>query len=239
MATSLKDKRVLVIGRGSGIALAITQAARALGAEVIVAGRSPEGLNEAYKGDPGVTVETVDLTDDETINALADRVGNVDHIVTTASARARGLIGELERDAIRLSFDTKVIGPLMLARAFRERINAGGSILIFSGIAAFKIEAGTLAVAITNGAADTLTRSLAVELAPIRVNAMCPGVIDTGAWDGLGEQRKNKLFAEMAERNPAGRIGTAVEIAEAAMLTLTNGFMTGVTLYVDGGERLT
>ncbi len=68
---------------------------------------------------------------------------------------------------------------------------------------------------------------------------MCPGVIDTGAWDGLGEERKNKLFAEMTERNPAGRIGTAAEIAEAAMLALTNGFMTGVTLYVDGGERLT
>ena len=239
MATSLKDKTVLVIGRGSGIALAITQAARAQGARVIVAGRSPQGLTEAYKHDPGVTVETVDLTDDDTINALAERVGNLDHIVTTASARARGLIGELERDAIRVSFDTKVIGPLMLARAFRERINAGGSILIFSGIAAFKIEAGTLAVAITNGAADTLTRSLAVELAPIRVNAICPGVIDTGAWDGLGEERKNKLFAELTERNPAGRIGTAVEIADAAMLTLTNGFMTGVTLYVDGGERLT
>jgi NAD(P)-dependent dehydrogenase (short-subunit alcohol dehydrogenase family) len=239
MATSLKDKRVLVIGRGSGIALAITQAARAQGAQVIVAGRSPEALTEAYKGDPGVTIETVDLTDDVTINALAERVGKVDHIVTTASARARGLIGELDRDAIRLSFDTKVIGPLMLASAFRERINAGGSILIFSGIAAFKIEAGTLAVAITNGAADTLTRSLAVELAPIRVNAMCPGVIDTGAWDGLGDERKNKLFTEMTERNPAGRIGTASEIAEAAMLALTNGFMTGVTLYVDGGERLT
>ncbi len=73
MATSLKDKTVLVIGRGSGIALAITQAARAQGAQVIVAGRSPEALTEAYKGDPGVTVETVDLTDDATINALADR----------------------------------------------------------------------------------------------------------------------------------------------------------------------
>jgi NAD(P)-dependent dehydrogenase (short-subunit alcohol dehydrogenase family) len=69
-----------------------------------------------------------------------------------------------------------VIGPLMLARAFRNQINEGGSILIFSGATAFKVEVGTLAVAITNGAADTLTRSLAVELAPTRVNAISPGV---------------------------------------------------------------
>jgi len=149
------------------------------------------------------------------------------------------MIGELDRDAVRRSFDTKVIGPLMLARAFRGQINDGGSILVFSGVAAFDIEPGTLAVAITNGAADTLTRSLAVELAPIRVNAISPGVIDTGAWDALGEDGKAGLFAEKRERNPARRIGAPGDIADAAIFALTNAFMTGLTLHVDGGERLT
>jgi NAD(P)-dependent dehydrogenase (short-subunit alcohol dehydrogenase family) len=239
MTSTLKDKKVLVVGRGSGIARAITVAARAAGATVTTAGRHPEELAEAYEHDPGVSSESVDLTDDDSITALAGRVGAVDHLVSTASARARGTIGDLDRDAVRRSFDTKVIGPLMLARAFQGQINHGGSILIFSGVAAFDIEPGTLAVAITNGAADTLTRSLAVELAPIRVNAISPGVIDTGAWDALGEDGKARLFAEKSERNPARRIGAPDDIADAAILALTNAFMTGVTLHVDGGERLT
>jgi NAD(P)-dependent dehydrogenase (short-subunit alcohol dehydrogenase family) len=78
-----------------------------------------------------------------------------------------------------------------------------------------------------------------VALAPIRVNAISPGVIDTGAWDALGDDRKARLFAEKSERNPARRIGAPGDIADAAILALTNAFMTGVTLHVDGGERLT
>jgi len=206
---------------------------------VTAAGRHPEELAEAYEHDPGVSAESDDLTDDDSIAAMARRLGAVDHLVSTASARARGTIGDPDRDAVRRSFDTKVIGPLMLARAFQRQINDGGSILIFSGVAAFDIEPGTLAVAITNGAADTLTRSLAVELSPIRVNAISPGVIDTGAWDALGEDGKARLFAEKSERNPARRIGAPDDIADAAILALTNTFMTGVTLRVDGGEQLT
>jgi NAD(P)-dependent dehydrogenase (short-subunit alcohol dehydrogenase family) len=147
MASTLKDKKVLVVGRGSGLARAITQAASAAGATVTAAGRHAEELADAYDHDPGVSAESVDLTDDDSIAGLARRVGAVDHVVSTASARARGMIGDLERDAVRRSFDTKVIGPLMLARAFRGQINDGGSIVIFSGVAAFDIEPGTLAVA--------------------------------------------------------------------------------------------
>jgi NAD(P)-dependent dehydrogenase (short-subunit alcohol dehydrogenase family) len=236
MTTALQDKTVLVVGRGSGIARAIADAVRGQGARLIVAGRHPDALAAAY-GD-GVQVEAVDLTDDASINRLAERVGAVDHVVSTASARARGLLQDLTRDAVQASLDTKVIGPLMLARAFRDRIDPGGSLLLFSGVAAFKIQPGTLAVAITNGAADTLTRSLAVELAPIRVNALSPGVIDTGAWDALGDERKAAMFEHVATTNPARRIGDAFDVAEAALLALTNAFMTGMTLHVDGGERL-
>jgi NAD(P)-dependent dehydrogenase (short-subunit alcohol dehydrogenase family) len=105
-------------------------------------------------------------------------------------------------------------------------------------VAAFKIAVGTLAVALTNGAVDTLTRSLALELAPIRVNAISPGVIDTGAWDGLGDGKVD-YFAYISARNPARRIGATADIADAVLFALTNGFLTGVTLHVDGGEALT
>jgi NAD(P)-dependent dehydrogenase (short-subunit alcohol dehydrogenase family) len=196
---TLTDKTVLVIGRGSGIARAVTEAARAAGAKVIVAGRDQEKLAAAYD-DPGITTETVDVTNDSSIEALAGRLDGIDHVVCTASARARGTLAELA--------------------------------------AAFNIQVGTLAVAITNGAADTLTRSLAVELAPIRVNAISPGVIDTGAWDGLGEDGKARLYARATETFPARRVGEGEDIADAVLFCLTNTYLTGVTLKVDGGEAL-
>ena len=111
--------------------------------------------------------------------------------------------------------------------------------MLFSGVAAFKIAVGTMAVAITNGAADTLTRSLALELAPVRVNAISPGVIDTGAWDALGDDGRAAMFADVSRRNPVRRIGTAEDIASAVLFALTNSFLTGATIPVDGGEELT
>jgi NAD(P)-dependent dehydrogenase (short-subunit alcohol dehydrogenase family) len=239
MNGSLKGQTVLVIGRGSGLARAIALAARDAGAQVVAAGRGQEALAAAYADEPGVSTEAVDLTDEASIAALAQRLGPVDHVVSTASARARGRLADLDRDAIRLSFDTKVIGPLMLAKHLAPRMSQGGSFVIFSGVAAAKIAVGTMGVAITNAAADTLARSLALELAPIRVNAISPGVIDTGAWDAFGEQGKADYFAGISARNPARRIGTPEEIAQGVLFAMTNDFLTGQTLHIDGGEPLT
>jgi NAD(P)-dependent dehydrogenase (short-subunit alcohol dehydrogenase family) len=239
MTGTLKDQTALIIGRGSGLARAIALAALDAGARVVAAGRDQETLASAYAGEPGVSTETVDLTDEGSIAALGERLGSLDHVVSTASARARGRVAELDRDAIRRSFDTKVIGPLMLAKHLAPRMNESGSFVIFSGVAAAKIAVGTLGVAITNAAADTLARSLALELAPIRVNAISPGVIDTGAWDAFGEQGKADYFAGISARNPARRIGTPEEIAQGVLFALTNRFLTGQTLHIDGGEPLT
>ncbi|WP_405866265.1 SDR family oxidoreductase [Streptomyces sp. NBC_00005] len=239
MTGPLKDETVLVIGRGGGIARAVVVAARDAGARVIAAGRDQRTLAEAYAGEPGISTETVDLTDEASIAALGKRLGTVDHVVSTASARARGRLADLDRDAVRLSFDTKVIGPLLLAKHLGPRTGEAGSFTLFSGVAAAKIAVGTLAVAITNGAADILARSLALELAPVRVNAISPGVIDTGAWDALGGQGKADYFADIGARNPARRIGTADDIANAVLFAMTSTFLTGVTLHIDGGEPLT
>ena len=204
---------------------------------MIAAGRDKAKLANAYDG-TDITAETVDVTDDGSIAALADRVGAVDHVVSTASARARGKLADLDRAKLQLSFDTKVIGPTMLAKYFAPQINPGGSFVLFSGVHAFKLNVGYLGVGITNGAVDFLTRWLAVELAPIRVNAISPGVIDTGAWDSLGDDGKRDYFKHIADGNPARRIGTAEDIAGAVLFAMTNTFMTGMTLKVDGGEPL-
>jgi NAD(P)-dependent dehydrogenase (short-subunit alcohol dehydrogenase family) len=239
MTGALQDQTVLVVGRGGGLAQAIALAARDAGAQVVAAGRHQASLDAAYASEPGISTESVDLTDEASIAALGKRLGTVGHVVSTASARARGHVADLDRDAVRRSFDTKVIGPLMLAKHLAPRLTEGGSFVIFSGAAATKITVGTLAVAITNAAADTLARSLALELAPIRVNAISPGVIDTSAWDGLGQQGKADYFAEMRARNPARRIGTPADIAQAVLFAMTNTFLTGQTLHIDGGEPLT
>ncbi|HUO40908.1 MAG TPA: SDR family oxidoreductase [Mycobacterium sp.] len=238
MGNTLQDRIVVVVGRGSGIAHAITLLALSEGAQVVVAGRDKDKLAAAYH-DPGITAEVIDITDDTSIAALADRVGPVDHVVSTASARARGKLAELDRKDLQLSFDTKVIGPTMLAKYFAPQMNPGGSFVLFSGVNAFKVNVGYLGVAITNGAVDFLTRSLAVELAPIRVNTISPGVIDTGAWDTMGVEGKRTYFEHISASNPARRIGTPDDVANAVLFAMTNTFLTGVTLKIDGGEPLT
>jgi len=238
MGNALQDKTVVVVGSGSGIARAVALRAHDEGARVIVAGRDTAKLTDAYNSF-GIAAERVDITDDPSISALADRVGPVDHVVSTASARVRGKLADLERKDLQLSFDTKVIGPTMLAKHFAQQINPGGSIVLFSGVNAFKVNVGYLGVAITNGAVDFLTRSLAVELAPIRVNTISPGVIDTGAWDAFGEDGKRAYFEQVSSSNPARRIGTSEDVAAAVLFAMTNTFLTGVTLKIDGGEPLT
>lgn len=218
------NKTVLVIGRTGGIAGAIVDAVRAAGGTAILAGRNAD--------------EKVDITDEASVAALAERLAGIDHVVSTASARARGTAADLNPDTALASFHTKVIGPLLLAKHFAPRLPHDGSFMFFSGASAAKVMPGMLAVGATNAAVDSLTRGLAVELAPIRVNAISPGTIDTGAYDALGAEKKAALFATRTTTNPARRIGTAADVAAAVLFALTNTFVTGTTIPVDGGEPL-
>ena len=234
---SLKDKTVLIIGRGSGIARAIALAVGEDGGQVIAAGRHPDDLAGSYRG-TDIGIEHVDVTDESSIAALAGRIGHVDHVVCTASARARGGYQDLTASLVNASFGTKVTGPILLAKHFAGHLPPDGSFLFMSGATALKPAPGMLAVAATNAAVDAITAGLAVELAPIRVNAIAPGTIDTGAYDALGDERKAALFKARSATNPARRIGTADDIAAAALMALTNGFLTGASIPVDGGEHL-
>jgi NAD(P)-dependent dehydrogenase (short-subunit alcohol dehydrogenase family) len=234
---SLKDRTVLIIGRGSGIARAIALAVGDDGGRVIAAGRHPDDLAGAYSG-RDIDIEQVDVTDESSVAALADRIAGIDHVVSTASARARGGYRDLTPGLVHASFDTKVTGPLLLAKHLAVKLAPDGSFLFMSGATALKPAPGMLAVAATNAAVDAIVAGLAVELAPIRVNAIAPGTIDTGAYDALGADRKAALFKARSAANPARRIGTADDIAAAAIAALTNGFLTGISIPVDGGEHL-
>ncbi|MFK0282359.1 SDR family oxidoreductase [Streptomyces sp. NPDC090499] len=237
MTTALRNRTVLVVGRGSGIARAVGDAALREGARVIAAGRNRAALQESYRR-TAATVATLDVTDEASVRALAAEAGGVDHVVCAASARARGTVAELEADAILKSFHTKVVGPVMLAKHLAPAMPGDGSFVLLSGVAALEPDPGFLAVAATNGAVNTVVRSLAVELAPIRVNAVSPGTIDTGAWDALGDHGKAEFFGRLSATNPTRRIGTPEDVAHAVLFALTNTFLTGVTLPVDGGQPL-
>jgi len=234
---SLKDKTALIIGRGSGIARAIALAVVEDGGRVIAAGRNPDDLADAYRA-LDVGVDRVDVTDESSVAALAGRTAKLDHVVCTASARARGGYADLTASLVNASFATKVTGPLLLAKHFAGKLAPGGSFLFMSGATALKPAPGMLAVGATNAAVDAITVGLAVELAPIRVNAIAPGTIDTGAYDALGDERKAALFKARSATNPARRIGSADDIAAAAVAILANGFITGASVPVDGGEHL-
>jgi NAD(P)-dependent dehydrogenase (short-subunit alcohol dehydrogenase family) len=235
--SELNRKQVVVVGRATGIDKALIDRLVEEGANVLIAGRHPEQAESVFDSSL-VRSHYVDVLDDESIERLAAQCDSVDHLVSTVSARARGHLSEISRESLRTSFDTKVIGPIMLAKAFQKKFASDGSLTLFSGVAAFKPTAGYLGVAATNGAVDTLTRSLAVELAPLRVNAISPGVIDTGAWDAFGEEGKRSYFDEIRAHNLTGTIGHASDIAAAVIFAMTNPFMTGITLRVDGGEPL-
>ncbi|MET8871748.1 SDR family oxidoreductase [Nocardia sp. NPDC004604] len=256
MSAVLNGKKLLVIGGGSGIGQQIAADALIAGAHVVIAGRDPKAISAAVAriaddhlagvtpGTDEATIAervfgaTVDLTDEDSIRMLAEQTGDLDYLVSVAAAHANGPVAQLDRTAITRAFDAKVIGPLLLAKHFAPQIRTGGAILLFSGVAAWRPAPERTVMATTNGAVSFLAEALAVELAPIRVNALSPGIVDSGAWDKMGTA-KNQFFTDVATVNPARRVGHPSDISAAALLALTNPFLTGTTLHIDGGGRLT
>ncbi|PXX56549.1 NAD(P)-dependent dehydrogenase (short-subunit alcohol dehydrogenase family) [Nocardia tenerifensis] len=236
MTHTMKGKKLVIVGGGSGIGRRIAADAIHAGATVVLAGRDPRASLVADLGDRASTA-AVDLTNEESIARLAHEVSEIDYLVSVAAAHANGPVADLEKPAVIGAFEAKVIGPIMLAKHFGPRLREGGAVLLFSGVAAWQPAPGRAVMATTNGAVSFLAEALAVELAPIRVNALSPGIVDSGAWDGLGEN-ENGFFAGVAATYPARRVGTPADISAAALLALTNPFMTGTTLHVDGGGRL-
>ncbi len=234
----MHGKTLLVVGGRSGIARQLATDAAAAGATVVMAGRDPSALSAAQLGEHTGQISTarVDLGDEESIRELAEQIGAVDYVVSSAASPANGPVTGVERDAVLRAFDAKVFGPLLLAKHLAPRMAPDGAMVFLAGIVAWRPSAGKTVTAAANGAVSFLAAALAVELAPIRVNAISPGIVDSGAWDGLGEG-KERLFANTAAKVPAGRVGQPADVSAATLLALTNPFLTGETVHVEGGAR--
>lgn len=239
----MAESKVLIVGGGSGMGLALASRCLRTGAQVVVAGRNQDRLERAreHLGAPP-TLETfaVDIAREEQVERLFGRIGALDHIVCTAAdiEGAYALLPALELKAAQRVVDTKFVGPLLIAKHGAPKLSAAGSITFTSGIAAYRPAARGSVVAAINAALEGLVRALAVELAPIRVNAVSPGWVDTEIWSLVAGDSKGETLRAMAARLPVGRVGQPDDIADAFVFLMRNGFTTGTVLHVEGGHRL-
>ena len=235
----LDGATVLVIGGGSGMGLGIAQAAASEGAIVVVAGSSPEKLVTAVQSIGGqARSELVDITDESSVGSLFDKIGEFNHLAITASPGSRSDFRTQSVAEAHGYMEGKFWGTYRAAWHAAQRINKAGSMIFLTGGYVVRPAPGSAVVTSAYGAVEGLTRALAIELAPIRINAIRPGMIDTPIWSYLSEADREKVYAEAARKAVVGRIGTPSDIGSAAVYLLTNGFITGTVLDVEGGAFL-
>lgn len=238
---TLGGATVVVVGGGSGIGLAVAREALARGAEVVLAGRTPARLERALAAlDAGRRARAVaaDVAREADVVRLFEEVPAADHLVATAVDPGYQPIAAFELDVARRVVDSKLLGALLLAKHGAPRLRPGGSLTFTTGIAAERPLPRGAMIAAVNGALASFVRAAALELAPLRVNALSPGWVDTEIWEAVAGDARQATFAAMAARLPARRIGRPEDLAHAAAFLMENGFTTGAVLHVDGGHPL-
>ncbi|MEU1176830.1 SDR family oxidoreductase [Streptomyces sp. NPDC005820] len=238
-----RHEHVLIVGGGSGMGRALAERLLAAGNTVTLVGRSADKLDRVCVelGDPAeLRTVAADVTREEDVAKLFATVGDIHHLVCTAAdlTGAYAPISALDiADAHRV-IDSKIVAPLLLAKHGHTCLLPGGSISFTSGIAAYRPSAKGSVVASVNGAIESLVYALAVELAPIRVNAVSPGWVDTPFWDAMAGDGKEAVLDGMAKRLPVGRVGAAGDLAQVFEMVMRNTFITGTVVHADGGHRL-
>jgi NAD(P)-dependent dehydrogenase (short-subunit alcohol dehydrogenase family) len=235
-------EKTVVIGGSSGIGLAVAEVLLGLGSEVTLVARSPENLHRAEQTlvarHPGASlhVAAADVASEPDLERLFKAAGRVDHVVLTAAdaSGAYQRIKDFDLAAGQAIVDVKLTGAILVAK----HADVTGSITFTSGIAAYRPAAGGSVVAAVNGALESLGYALAIELAPVRVNVVSPGWVDTPIWDTIAGPGKTARLDAMAARLPAGRVGRPEDVAQAIVALTRNAFITGTVVHVDGGQRL-
>jgi NAD(P)-dependent dehydrogenase (short-subunit alcohol dehydrogenase family) len=236
---SVAGKKIVVIGGTSGIGYAVADQAVAAGARVVVASSSQDRVDSAVKRlGAGAEGRRLDVADGEAIAAFFDAVGAFDHLVYTAgeSLLLKPLAETTPQEA-RTVFERRFWGAFLAAKHAAPNLREGGSITFSSGVLAVRPLRGTAPTAAVTGGIEALSRALAVELAPLRVNVVRPGMIRTELWDGSVPD-PDAFLQEEGARLLTRRVGTAEQAARAYLFALSNPYVTGSTLTIDGGAVL-
>ncbi len=237
---TLNGKRIVVLGGSSGLGLAAAQAAAREGANVVIASSGKDRITAALGTLPPDTEgHVVNLTDEDATRVFFARLGGFDHMVFTAGETLQlGALAATDLDTARRFFTLRYWGAFCAAKYGSGNIQSGGSIVFTSGLAGRRPHAGWSLGASICAAMEGLTRALAVELAPIRVNIVSPGVVSTPLWANMQEADRRAMYRKLADQLPVGHVGDPAEIAEAYLYLMRQSFGTGQVLVVDGGGAL-
>lgn len=232
MRNTLAGDTVVVIGGSKGIGAAVAAEAQSRGARVITLSRSGKGPGDVEK-------IAVDATDAVALADALGKVGAIDHLVHTASARTETpALHEVTIDVLMAAYGAKLFAAVQAIRLALPYLSPSASITLTSGQVSRRYGKGTLAKGIVNAGVDTAARHLAKELAPIRVNVVSPGLTDTELWGAMGSEARESMLARAAANLPVGRAGSPDDLAEAYLFAMSSQFMTGAVLDVDGGGLL-
>lgn len=236
---TLQGKHVIIVGGSTGIGRAVVDDVIAAGGIATVGSRSAEKLDRvrAEHGDR-VKTATVDVTDEESVRRFFTAADPADHLVVCPGDMAVGSVTEVGTEAIRASVGTKIIGQFWCVRHALPRLADRGSIVLVAGGAGFRAFAGMPITSAANAGIGGLGPSLALELAPRRVNVVVAGVVDTPLWDFMPEETRRAFYAEAAARAPVGRIGRPSDISATVLHAMENDFIDGAVIPVDGGALI-
>lgn len=238
----LQEKRVVVLGGSRGIGLAVAAQAAREGANVVIVSSQSQSVSDAIGQLPAgsATGETVDLRSVDAVRQLFGELGAFDHLVFTAGEPLPfgPRVADTDLAVARGFFELRYWGAVAAVQAARPHIRSGGSIVLTSGTSARRPPAGFAFAASICGAIESLGRALAIELAPIRVNVVVPGMVATDLWSGIPAEAREHIFRETAARLPVGHVGTPADVAEAYVSFLRSGYTTGQSVVADGGGSL-
>jgi NAD(P)-dependent dehydrogenase (short-subunit alcohol dehydrogenase family) len=236
----MSSQHTVIIGGSSGIGLATARHLLASGARVTITGRNETRLVEARRQlGPQTQIVPMDAAAADVLPAKFAQIGKFDHLVLAlGSGRGLGAFATASLADVKLGFEEKVYAHFATAQAALPFLDPAGSLTFVSGLSAQAATPGTAGIGAANAAVAQLVPILAVELQPLRVNGVSPGVIDTPWWDAFPGEQKQAMFKDYAARTPVGRVGRPEDVAQAIAFLIGNDFTTGHMLICDGGLRL-
>ena len=236
----LANKRIVILGGTSGIGLAVAKMAANEGAVIVVASSSQDKVSRTKSLlPPSAEGGTLDLTSERSIKEFFDKIGEFDHLVYTAG---EPLLSEpletLSLERAQKFFRIRFWGSFLAAKYGAPLIRKGGSIVFSSGMASRRSRKGWSVISSICGASESLTRALAVELAPLRVNLVCPGLVRTELWDVMPAAARDAMYQRAEQNLLVGRPGEPDDLANAYLYLMKTGFSTGQVIVVDGGASV-